>query len=235
MNSSATLGSATSTAKAGTDASMCSQNIWDRRPARENRKETRWPALSPGQPLRRKRMSSFRRWKCATCTSAAGQLASRLWDGTCTRRFSSSLRRRKMRKAICMIAVGAIAVGMFAGRAGSQSKTASGFDRLKTLVGEWQGTSPEGEVFTSTHPACFQRDCARRNVPELRGQSDGDALHARWGSPPDNSLLQHGQPAADANGSRQGGAEGVCLFLDWCLESEEPGGGAYAKHDPPDR
>src|SRR2546426_492417 len=139
MNSSATLGSATSTAKAGTDASMCSQNIWDRRPARENRKETRWPALSPGQPLRRKRMSSFR------------------------------------------------------------------------------------------------RDCARRNVPELRGQSDGDALHARWGSPPDNSLLQHGQPAADANGSRQGGAEGVCLFLDWCLESEEPGGGAYAKHDPPDR
>ena len=41
-----------------------------------------------------------------------------------------------MRKAICMIAVGAIAVGMFAGRAGSQSKTASGFDRLKTLVGE---------------------------------------------------------------------------------------------------
>src|SRR5207253_8525244 len=129
MNSSATLGSATSTAKAGTDASMCSQNIWDRRPARENRKETRWPALSPGQPLRRKRMSSFRGWKCATCASAAGQLASRLWDGTCTRRFSSSLRRRKMRKAICMIAVGAIAVGMFAGRAGSQSQTASGFDR----------------------------------------------------------------------------------------------------------
>src|SRR5947209_20093875 len=55
-----------------------------------------------------------------------------------------------MRKAICMIAVGAIAVGMFAGRAGSQSKTASGFDRLKTLVGEWQGTSPNGDVFTST-------------------------------------------------------------------------------------
>src|SRR5207245_8016385 len=80
MNSSATLGSATSTAKAGTDASMCSQTIWDRRPARENREETRWPALSPGQPLRRERLSSFRPWKCATCTSAAGQLASRLWD-----------------------------------------------------------------------------------------------------------------------------------------------------------
>src|SRR2546426_8868316 len=95
------------------------------------------------------------------------------------------------------------------------------------------GHKPERRGIYEHHPACFQRGCARRNVPELRGQSDGDALHARWGSPPDNSLLQHGQPAADGNGSRQGGAEGVCLFLRWCLESEEPGGGAYAEHDPP--
>ncbi len=55
-----------------------------------------------------------------------------------------------MRKAICMIAVGAIAVGLLAVHAGSQSKRASGFDRLKTLVGEWQAASPKGEVFTST-------------------------------------------------------------------------------------
>src|SRR6266852_5037470 len=67
--------------------------------------------------------------------------------------------------------------------------------------------------------ACFETldgTCTRRFQALFGGQTDGDALHARWGSPPDNSLLQHGQPAADANGSRQGGAEGVCLFLRWC-------------------
>ena len=86
-----------------------------------------------------------------------------------------------MRKAICMIAVGAIAVGLFAGRAGSQSKTASGFDRLKTLVGEWQGTSPKGEVFTST----------------IRPVSNGTALEETFQNSEDNQMVTLYTPDGD--------------------------------------
>src|SRR2546428_13691510 len=80
-----------------------------------------------------------------------------------------------------MIAVGAIAVGLFAGRAGSQSKTASGFDRLKTLVGEWQATSPKGEVFTST----------------IRPVSNGAALEETFQSSEDNQMVTLYTPDGD--------------------------------------
>ena len=55
-----------------------------------------------------------------------------------------------MRKLICLFALGVIAVGLFAGRAGSQATSASGFDRLKTLVGTWQATTPQGGTLTNT-------------------------------------------------------------------------------------
>ena len=86
-----------------------------------------------------------------------------------------------MRKAICMIVVGAIAVGLFAVGAGSQSKTASGFDRLKTLVGEWQGTSPKGEVFTST----------------IRPVSNGTALEETFQNSEDNQMVTLYTPDGD--------------------------------------
>lgn len=55
-----------------------------------------------------------------------------------------------MRRAVSMLAVGAIAIGVLVARAGPQAKPASGFEQLKTLVGEWQAKSPKGEPFTTT-------------------------------------------------------------------------------------
>jgi hypothetical protein len=55
-----------------------------------------------------------------------------------------------MKKAISMLAVAALATGLFAGQAGSQAKPAGGFDRLTTLVGEWNATPEGGKTFTST-------------------------------------------------------------------------------------
>jgi|HubBroStandDraft_6_1064221.scaffolds.fasta_scaffold393966_3 hypothetical protein len=55
-----------------------------------------------------------------------------------------------MKRVIGTFAVAALAMGIFAGRAGSQAKPAGGFDRLKTLVGEWNTTPENGKKFTST-------------------------------------------------------------------------------------
>jgi len=55
-----------------------------------------------------------------------------------------------MRKTICLFALGAIAIGLFAGRARAQMKPASGFDRMKTLVGTWQAAAPKGGNLTNT-------------------------------------------------------------------------------------
>ena len=55
-----------------------------------------------------------------------------------------------MRKIICLFALGAVVIGLFAARVGSQVKPASGFDRLKTLVGTWQAASPKGGTLTNT-------------------------------------------------------------------------------------
>jgi len=55
-----------------------------------------------------------------------------------------------MKKAISMFAVAVLASGIFAAQAGSQAKPAGGFDRLKTLVGEWNVTAPDAKPFVSS-------------------------------------------------------------------------------------
>ena len=55
-----------------------------------------------------------------------------------------------MRKAIYLLVSGIVALVWFAGRAGSQAQPASGFDRLKTLVGTWEATGPQGRPLTNT-------------------------------------------------------------------------------------
>jgi hypothetical protein len=55
-----------------------------------------------------------------------------------------------MRKGIYLLVMGVIAIGWFAGRAGSQGEPASGFDRLKTLVGTWEAIGPQGRPLTNT-------------------------------------------------------------------------------------
>jgi hypothetical protein len=54
-----------------------------------------------------------------------------------------------MKKAISMFAGAALALGLFTVQAGSQAKSAGGFDRLKTLVGVWDATPEGGKVFVS--------------------------------------------------------------------------------------
>jgi len=55
-----------------------------------------------------------------------------------------------MRKAFCWLALGTIALGGLAGRARAQAQAGSGFDTLKTLVGTWEATSPQGKLLTNT-------------------------------------------------------------------------------------
>jgi hypothetical protein len=55
-----------------------------------------------------------------------------------------------MRKAFYFTAVGAIAIGMLAGRASSQTKPEEAFDRLKSLVGTWEAPTPQGGTVSDT-------------------------------------------------------------------------------------
>jgi hypothetical protein len=55
-----------------------------------------------------------------------------------------------MPKPVNLLALGAIAIGCFAGLAGAQAQPVSGFDRLKTLVGTWEATGPQGRPLTNT-------------------------------------------------------------------------------------
>jgi hypothetical protein len=55
-----------------------------------------------------------------------------------------------MRKTVCLFALGAIAIGLFATCARAQARPAHAFDRLKTLVGTWEAASPPGGTLTNT-------------------------------------------------------------------------------------
>jgi len=78
-----------------------------------------------------------------------------------------------MRKAIYLLTLGAIAMGWFAGRAGSQEKPGSGFDRLKTLVGTWEAPVPQGGTLTNT----------------IRLVSNGSALEEIFQSKEDDQMV----------------------------------------------
>jgi hypothetical protein len=78
-----------------------------------------------------------------------------------------------MRKVIYLLALGAVAMGWFAGRARSQAKPASGFDRLKTLVGTWKAAAPQGGTLTNT----------------IRLVSNGSALEETFQSAEDDQMV----------------------------------------------
>jgi hypothetical protein len=78
-----------------------------------------------------------------------------------------------MRKAIHWLALGAVTIGLFAGRAGAQAKPASGFDRLKTLVGTWEAAAPKGGTLTNT----------------IRLVSNGSALEETFQSREDDQMV----------------------------------------------
>ena len=55
-----------------------------------------------------------------------------------------------MRKLIVISTAAIFALGAMAARVGSQPAPANAFDRLKTLVGEWDGTDPTGKQVEDT-------------------------------------------------------------------------------------
>jgi hypothetical protein len=78
-----------------------------------------------------------------------------------------------MRKIICLFALGAIVIGLFAAPAGSQTNPARGFDRLKTLVGTWESANPPGGILTNT----------------IRLVSNGSALEETFQSSEDDQMV----------------------------------------------
>ena len=78
-----------------------------------------------------------------------------------------------MRKTVHLLAFGAIAIGCFNGLAGAQAQPASGFDRLKTLVGAWEASEPQGRLLTNT----------------IRLVSNGTALEETSQSAEDNQMV----------------------------------------------
>jgi len=78
-----------------------------------------------------------------------------------------------VRKALCLLALGTIAMGCSAGRARSQAQPVSGFDRLKTLVGTWEAPSPSGKTLTNT----------------IRLVSNGTALEETFQSAEDDQMV----------------------------------------------
>ncbi len=55
-----------------------------------------------------------------------------------------------MKMTIAKLGMAILVVGVLAANAGSEAKTAGGFDRLKALVGDWAATAPGTKPFVST-------------------------------------------------------------------------------------
>jgi len=78
-----------------------------------------------------------------------------------------------MRKMIVISAAAILALGGIAARVGSQPAPANAFDRLKTLVGEWDGTDPAGKHVEDT----------------IRLVSNNTALEETFQSDKDNQMV----------------------------------------------
>jgi hypothetical protein len=78
-----------------------------------------------------------------------------------------------MRKKIVISAAAILALGAIATRVGSQPAPAIAFDRLKTLVGEWDGTDPTGKQVEDT----------------IRLVSNNTALEETFQSDKDNQMV----------------------------------------------
>jgi hypothetical protein len=78
-----------------------------------------------------------------------------------------------MRKGIHLLLLGAVAIGWFGVCAWSQANPASGFDRLKTLVGTWKAAAPQGGTLTNT----------------IRLVSNGTALEETFQSKEDDQMV----------------------------------------------
>jgi len=55
-----------------------------------------------------------------------------------------------MKMTLAKLGLAILVAGMFAANAGSETKAANGFERLKVLAGDWTATASDGKPFTST-------------------------------------------------------------------------------------
>jgi hypothetical protein len=78
-----------------------------------------------------------------------------------------------MKRAICTVAAGILAVGVFAMRAGSQAKSGGAFEQLKALSGAWEATTPAGEKFETS----------------IRAVSNGTALEETFDDSKHNQMV----------------------------------------------
>lgn len=78
-----------------------------------------------------------------------------------------------MKKVSRTAAAAILALGVFAMRAGSQVKSASGFEQLKALVGTWEATTAVGEKVTTS----------------IRAVSNGTAIEETFNSSRDNEMV----------------------------------------------
>jgi len=88
-----------------------------------------------------------------------------------------------MRKLIVISAAAIFALGAMAARVGSQPAPANAFDRLKTLVGEWDGTDPTGKQVEDTF-----RLVSNNTALEETFQSDKDNQMVTMYTPDGNRL-----------------------------------------------
>jgi uncharacterized protein YndB with AHSA1/START domain len=79
----------------------------------------------------------------------------------------------QMKNVIGMLAVGVLAMGSFAIQARAQEKQSGGFEKMKTLVGEWSATPSSGKTFTTT----------------IRAVSNGTALEETFQNEKDNQMV----------------------------------------------
>ena len=88
-----------------------------------------------------------------------------------------------MRKLTVILAAAILALGAIAARVGSQPAPANAFDRLKTLVGEWDGTDPTGK-----HVGDTIRLVSNNTALEEIFQSDKDNQMVTMYTPDGNRL-----------------------------------------------
>jgi hypothetical protein len=92
-----------------------------------------------------------------------------------------------MRKAIHLLALGAIAIGLLSARAGSPANPARGFDRLKTLVGTWESAIPQGGILTNTIRLVSNGSA----LEEIFQSSDTDQMVTLYTADGDRLALTH--------------------------------------------
>src|ERR1700721_1770146 len=152
-------------------------------------------------------MSALRTAMRATSTTTVGRSVwircSGLWRNKDWQQMLKCLiqKEREMKKTISMFAIAPVALGLFATNARSKEKSAGGFDRLKTLVGDWEATPESGKAFISTIRAVSNGTRLEEAFDNGRETAEyGFPLHAQEGLDEVRSRGEAGGESEPRNG-----------------------------------